>query len=264
LTLLIALLLVGLVGGSRLKKSQFFSLIAVVVLATSLLIGMRGYRTFLRTDGSLGDLVKISLSFPVDQMLGDFAGFEGTVYVIQNMGSVEPWYGTRILYNAVILPIPRLLWRQKPLPPEFTWSYILGDVNSTGGWEWRSGYYLDPWYNSKVKGSVGWALEEWGWLGLLINFLITGLVFGWIERRFACSSHSAPWIATYAIAYAANLMLGRNTAFDYVVVYSFIFFIPYAFVERLTRTKGCPRPSESSPANRHPVYPNSFSYRGRN
>jgi hypothetical protein len=229
LNLGVGLLAVGFVeyAGVRMGRRTQVLLATMAVSALLLLLAMRGNRQFLQSGDSAIDAFNTTFSQPVDAALGDFAGFEGTWYTIYTLDTLTPRYGTGIIYNLVFQQIPRVLWTDKPLGVQFTWGAVLGNED-TSIWEGSMAATSDSiWFNTAVKGSIGYALEEWGWLGIAVNFFLTGLFFGWAEKRFAISSHSAAWVAFYASVYAFIIMQGRNALFDYLNIYFLVFFLPY-------------------------------------
>jgi hypothetical protein len=149
------------------------------------------------------------------------------------MADVNPYFGASIIYRFFVLPIPRLLWTEKPLKAEFTWDYVVeGSVESS---RWRAGLTkIDDfiWFNTAVKGSIGYALEEWGWFGIPINFFITGLFFGYVEKRFLASRFTPAWLATFGVTFALVTMQGRSDLFEFLIVYLLIFYCPYWLIER--------------------------------
>ena len=237
LNLAIGLAIVGLLSISKHKKRDLGRFVITMFLAFSallLLLSMRGYRDFFRSGGTIFDAVQATNTLPLDQKLGDFAGFEGTWYLIHTYDYISPKYGAGIFYQNFVLPIPRLLWINKPLKVEFTWGTLVNGINLSFS-KWRRGLTSAKdflWYNTAVKGSIGDAIEEWGWAGLIINFVLTGIFFAWIEKRFANSDFSPAWLASYAVAYAFIAMQGRNSIFEYLIIYLLIFFIPYYFFQR--------------------------------
>jgi hypothetical protein len=229
LNLGVGLLVVGFVefAGAGMGRRTQALLATLVVAALLLLLAMRGDRQFLQSGNSAIDAFNTTFSQPVDSALGDFAGFEGTWYTIHTLDTFTPRYGTGIIYNLVFQQIPRIVWADKPLGVQFTWGGILG-TEDTSVWQGSMAATSDSiWFNTAVKGSIGYALEEWGWLGIAVNFFLTGLFFGWVEKRFAASSHSAAWVAFYASVYGFIIMQGRNALFDYLNIYFLAFFLPY-------------------------------------
>ena len=237
LNLAIGLAIVAIINPIRSKikvkiKIQAISAVIILVTAFSLLLLMRNNRMFARTGGSLEDILQSTISVPIDQTLGDFAGFEGAWYSIHYFDSIKPYYGASIFYRYLILPIPRLLWPEKPLKVEFTWASLFSTGTNTT--KWRSALINADdyvWYNTAVKGSIGYALEEWGWIGIPINFFFTGLFFALIEKKFILSDFSPAWISTYAATYALITAQGRNDLFEFLLVFLLIFYLPFIFIQ---------------------------------
>jgi hypothetical protein len=214
-------------------KRQVVGAVGLGIAALVLLLIMRGNRMFFQQGISIVDLAQTSTSSPVDEIFGDFSGFEGTWYTVHYADKIEPYYGTSIIYRNSVLLIPRLLWPDKPLKVEFTWSSLLGGLDSSN--RWRAGLTnVDDyvWYNTAVKGAIGYALEEWGWPGLAINFFITGLFFAFVERRFGRSNFSPAWLAAYGATYALVSMQGRNDLFEFLIIYFLIFYLPFMVIQK--------------------------------
>lgn len=234
--LAIGLAVVAVLLGYRLKhgsKIRTTLVIALGLVALFLLITMRSDRFFLQSGRSFNDLASTSYSQSIDAVLGDFSGFEGTWYMVDKVDEMEPFYGASIVYRNAVLLVPRLLWPGKPLKAEFTWENLLlgGDAST----KWRDGLVSVEdyvWYNTAVRGSIGYALEEWGWIGIPINFFVTGLFFAYVEKRFCYSSQSPAWLAAYGATYALITMQGRNDLFEFLMVYTLIFYLPYYYVSR--------------------------------
>lgn len=242
LNLAIGLMVVAIASGKQTKKStrlQTGGAILLAITALAILITMRSQRDFLQQGKTISNTVQTASSLPADALLGDFSGFEGTWYTIHTFSSVEPFFGASIIYRNFLLPIPRIIWKEKPLKAEFTWSSLMNGKSSL---RWRDGLSNPDdyvWYNTAVKGSIGYALEEWGWLGIPLNFFLTGLFFAFIERRFAASDLSPAWMAAHGATYALVTMQGRNDIFEFLLVYAFIFYIPYSIIQKWSSTKMC-------------------------
>lgn len=217
-------------------KRQVTVLLVLATGAVVLLLAMRGTRNFAQEGLSLSELTTTAVQRPIDEVLADFAGFEGTWHTIRNIDEINPYYGASIFYRFLVLPIPRMLWPDKPLKVEFSWNTLVEGEQASS--RWRAGLVNVNdfiWFNTAVKGSIGYAIEEWGWIGIPINFFLTGLFFGYIERRFVRSSLSPTWLSIYAITYAIITMQGRNDLFEFLIVYILIFYLPYWLIERQIR-----------------------------
>ena len=231
---LAAIAILGSGDSKRRSDGRQWTPILLVLGTVLLIILIRGNRNFARQGASMTEVVMSSRTLSLDQQLGDFAGFEGTWYTMSEIGNITPRYGAGIVYQFFVLPIPRLLWPSKPLKPEFSLATLYYGGNP-GNSIWRGSVGGDSdflWYNTAVKGSIGYALEEWGWPGIFINFFLTGLLFAWIERAVMRSNRSPAWLAFYGSAYALVSMQGRNDIFEFLLVYALVFFFPYWFIQR--------------------------------
>jgi len=232
-----------LISSSKEKsKIRFKNILIILIptLALLLLVTMRANRMFFqnsKNNKGISDLVQRTYSQHIDQVLGDFSGFEGTWFVVHYANNTDHLYGAGIFYNYFILPIPRLLWNTKPLKAEFTWGVLLDSSNLWAS-KWRRGLTRVTdfiWYNTAVKGSIGYAIEEWDWAGIGLNFILTGLFFGWMEKRYVTSAQTPVTVATYAATYGLISMQGRNSLFDYLLIYMLIFYIPYGVIGKILR-----------------------------
>lgn len=215
----------------RVSLRQGLLVLSIAVLSITLLILMRSNREFLRQGESFDVLVEGLQTSSVDNALGDFSGFEGTWFVVSTMGNRRPLFGSSMVYNILIKPIPRLLWRGKPLLREFTWYDLFQDQSYQSYLYTTLGVSEDLWYKGPVRGSIGYALEEWGWAGIAMTFIITGLFLGWIQSRVSRANWNNPaWIAAYAATYGMIGMLGRNDLFYLLTHHILLFYLPYFLI----------------------------------
>ena len=220
----------------------------VAIASIILLILMRSDREFARKGKSIDSLVEGVQSTTIDNALGDFSGFEGTWFMISTMNYRTPLYGSSIIYNLFIKPIPRIIWKGKILLRDFTWSDILNNDSYESYLYTTLGKSEDLWYQGPVRGSIGYALEEWGWVGLAINFIITGLFLGWIQTRVLVADQDNPaWIAAYAATYGLIGLLGRNDLFSVLTYHVLLFYIPYALINYLAKRYPLGYPSRRQP-----------------
>ena len=215
----------------RFSRTQAIALVLGVLAAAGLLVGMRSNRFFLQQDESFVETLRQTVELPVDQVLGDFAGFEGTWYVYRTMQQRTPRYGTTLLYQFVVKPVPRIWWRGKPFPGEFSWNYVASYLGYRPQPDWAVDIFgLDDthFFTGASRGSIGDALWEWGWPGVFINFFATGLFLAWMERRLLRSQLSVPWMASYAATYGMIAMLARDAIYsNQSTLFIIIFYAPY-------------------------------------
>jgi hypothetical protein len=112
------------------------------------------------------------------------AGFEPTLFHLLTDPRSE--MGTQYLYYYFIKPIPRVLWPGKGTP--FTWPEKLRGVE------------MDPalGFMGAAPGAVGMAYEEWGWLGIPFEFLLTG----WMLRKWEEAVRRRPGSLHIVLGYA--------------------------------------------------------------
>ncbi len=216
---------------NRVFIKQGIIVIPIAIASVFLLLLMRTNREFIKRGESVGSLVEGMQTTSIDNAIGDFSGFEGTWFVISTINYRKPLYGSSIIYNLFVKPVPRILWNGKLLVREFTWYDIFNHYSYESYLYSILGESEDLWYAGAVRGSIGFALEEWGWAGLAINFIITGLFLGWIQNRVSTAQASNPvWIATYAATYGMIGLLGRNDLFSVLTNHIFLFYLPYALL----------------------------------
>ncbi len=215
----------------RVTIKQGMLVFSLAMVSVGVLIFMRSNREFLRQGETIDVLVEGVQTASVDNALGDFSGFEGTWFMVSTIGYRTPMYGSSIVYNLLIKPIPRILWRGKFLLREFTWYDIFTDRSYEAYLYSTLGKSEDLWYQGPVRGSIGYALEEWGWAGVAINFILTGIFLGWVQMRVLSANRNNPvWIATYAATYGLIGMLGRNDLFGVLTNHILLFYLPYALI----------------------------------
>jgi oligosaccharide repeat unit polymerase len=126
----------------------------------------------------------------------DIMGYETTLYHLQH--DREPAWGTHYLYYFVLQPIPRLLWHSKPIPTTLAdqWFGIEPDTR-----------YLQL---GLAPGAVGMAFQQWGWLGIPLEFIFTGWFFRRAEE-WAMRRHRHPHVL---LGYAGLFSLLPQVARD--------------------------------------------------
>jgi hypothetical protein len=125
----------------------------------------------------------------------DISGFETTVYMIETRQ--RPTYGMYYAYFYFIKPIPRTLWKSKPLPPDLA--------------EWVVGVQEDTKFFGLAAGSIGDALFAWGWIGIPLEFFLTGWAFRRLERRCVDQQPTVSAMLAYAGFFSLLPQLGRDS-----------------------------------------------------
>jgi len=224
LTLIIGLASMFLLGQQRTRVKQLTILTIALGTFYFVFLAIGFDRVGFVESGDLSRNIGMLRQEHYYDMLGDFAGFEGTIYQVNTIHEEKPDYGTSLIYNLIIQPIPRIIWHNKPLPPEFTWNYILGRNRDSE--EYRVGEGM-LFYTNQVKGHVGYALQEFGYPGVALLFLLEGWLLGVVELWYARSNKGPCEVATYSVCYVLLIFTGRNTLFDYLSRYVIYFIIPY-------------------------------------
>lgn len=226
LTFICALAIVALIRNPRFRVTAHLGLAGVISIVFISFLVIGADRVSFSATRDISANVEALQTGGVDRLIGDFAGFEGTCYAVNRVAEVRETYGARNFYSLFILPIPRFIWPGKPLPPEFTWEYLF-----TG--ELLEGYRsedFDLFSNTQVKGHVGYAMEDWGWAGPIVTFFLTGMLYGWIEKKFWQSNGNPTAIAAYAVAYSLLLYSGRNMVTDNLIRFIVFYFVPYGLL----------------------------------
>jgi len=202
-------------AGSRLKAKQVVMIgfgVLVVLCMFPFLGMMRGMKQQLGLNASSfsGDLVRMTMTQtdPLDMMqtyLGTnsaISGFEPSYYHLTV--DTRPKWGTVYLYQYIFQPIPRVLFPGK------------GD-----GYSWARdllGVDVDPRVIAigMAPGAVGGAFEEWGWIGIPAEFLFTGWLIGWAEKR-ARRKPRLPYVQVgYAGLYSMMQAMGRSPLLNWI------------------------------------------------
>lgn len=126
----------------------------------------------------------------------DIQGFETTLYQLESQD--RPSWGTHYIYYYLLKPIPRVLWPSKP-------------VQWTLGRDW---FGIQPDYRiltiGYTLGSIGTAYQQWGWLGIVFEFALTG----WLFRRLERSAFASLNQYHIGLAYAGFFSLLPQVARD--------------------------------------------------
>ncbi len=224
LVLVAGVLAVEVLRGGRMlaSKARLFVTLGTTCLVLLMLVAMRQNRFFLSEGQGIAHAASDTFSLPIDRATGDLDGFEPTWVTMHQVGSLDKTYGLDILYTNLIVLIPRQIWPGKPWPTDFTWHRVFHVGEPV---------VQDRWPIGAVRGTVGDALQQWGWPGLFINFYLTGLMLAWAERRYRCSPKTPAVIAGYGAAYALLPLLGRDTIWHVLPDYLYLFTAPYLLVD---------------------------------
>ncbi len=172
-----------LIEKSGVKSSQALAVgsgVLVVLMLFPLMGMLRGLRKRMGIDSKDALSIMKSGTAPQDLLrsyLGtnsSISGFETTLdHLVSDQRSE---LGTQYLYYYFIQPIPRIIWEGKGTP--FTWPEKLRGIE------------VDPRLGlmGAAPGSIGMAYEQWGWLGIPFEFLLTGLII----RKWEEAAHRRP------------------------------------------------------------------------
>jgi hypothetical protein len=173
---------------------------------------------------------KMSAADILDALLSthsSITGFELSLYHI--LVDKRPHLGTEYLYYYFIQPIPRIIWHGKGSPYE--WPY------------WLLGIDWDPIpaLAGQAAGSIGHAFMEWGWTGIVAEFLFTGFLMRWAEERARRKTDAAYAQLAYAGFYGILPGLGRESvltmlAFKWLQVYGLTVIILW-FIHRAAQAR---------------------------
>lgn len=124
-------------------------------------------------------------------------GFESTMSHVTNDSRSD--LGVFYLYYYVIKPVPRIIWPGKGTP--YTWAEQLRGIEA------------DPLMAiiGAAPGSIGMAYQEWGWLGIPFEFILTG----WLLRKSEEAARRRPNALHVQLGYAGLYsmvpQLGRDS-----------------------------------------------------
>lgn len=246
---LFSIWLIRVTRNQRVRR-QTILIVILVLSGVILLISMRANRDFLQKGSTPLEAARKTSQLPVDQLIGDFSGFEGSWYMFRALNYREPRYGASLIYQFIVKPIPRIIWSGKPYPADFTWGTIFGySTRSTRTAEMEE----STWYTGPVKGAIGEAIAEWGLFGIPVNFFLTGLFLAWMERRLSVSKSSPLWLAAYGTTYGMLSLLARDSIFNnQISTYLLFFYAPYVIINWGIK--------HSSQVNRNAVIRYQYSY----
>lgn len=202
----------------KLKLRQLAVLIVFVIGGLALVPTLGSNREYFRQSGwSANDVIENSTTGWIDST-SPVAGFESTLYFLQLVPDHYPYaYGATYMYRYFIQWIPRILWREKPVPTDLV------------GWS-------DPALYGSAPGAIGDAYWNFGWPGIIIFFFLTGFILNWVEKRYEASEKSPAMIAAYAAFYATMIHLGRDSLFYMLPTY-LQFWGPAFFIARWLEIK---------------------------
>jgi hypothetical protein len=197
----------------RIGKERSHALVisagVLVILMLFPLMGMlRGVKTELRT-GSLFSRDAISMmtskADPQDLLSAyvgtdsSISGFETTLdHLVTDPRSD---LGAQYLYFYFFQPIPRIIWPGKGTA--YTWAEKL------------RGVVFDPMLGliNGAPGAIGMAYEEWGWLGIPFEFILTGLIIRKWEEAARRRPRALHIQLGYAGLYSMLPQLARDSLF---------------------------------------------------
>jgi hypothetical protein len=145
----------------------------------------------------------------------DFANleaFEFMVYAVPQRSGTYDYF----LSNLRILtePIPRALWKNKPLGDPFPRFYL-----------YDYGTFIAL---ASSMPAIGW--YEWGYLGIVIWSAFFAWVYGAAYRRFARSRQSNVAVLSYAILLSTTILAFRDGALITVIKLAFYSFTPLILI----------------------------------
>jgi hypothetical protein len=133
--------------------------------------------------------------------------------------------GTQYLYYYVFQPVPRIIWPGKGTP--YSWPEEL------------RGVAVDPLLGliCAAPGSIGMAYSQWGWLGIPLEFILTGLIFRKAEEAARRRPQALHIQLGYAGLYSLLPQLGRDSLFLMISnFWLFKFGIPVFFLWRMHKS----------------------------
>ncbi|MBU2531777.1 MAG: hypothetical protein KKB37_03480 [Alphaproteobacteria bacterium] len=178
-----------------------FRLLEIVVLATilfSFLHSLRYLREYLRLEDPEGEITLAGFSFIRGLSLSlHLQEFDAFMLSLQDAGHLFNFRGGQDFWNGLISWIPRFV-----LPDRDT--YFIG------------GWFRQVYEPSRVNGWPITPLGSWwvnfGHLGIPLGGLVTGILAGMVDRRYAGGLTSHPWCAAAAAAIAFFMIdAGFNT-----------------------------------------------------
>ncbi len=194
-------------GVTRRQVLVLVSSVALLLMlfpALSAFRGLKEMRHISAASFSSEDLSLFKMGADPETMIQTYAGtnssitgFEQTLTHLIN--DPRPELGTQYLYFYFIKPIPRILWPGKGTP--YTWPEKLVGVQA------------DPLLAliGAAPGSIGMAYQQWGWLGIPFEFLLTGWVIRKMEEATRRRTNALHITLAYAGLYSLIPQLGRDS-----------------------------------------------------
>lgn len=208
---------IGYLGGRRrtLQLAVIGVAVAITVLVLFPLLGV--LRTLQREGYSLSDLSPqvvrsmTSKRASAEAWFGtesDLAGFEESAYYLAI--DEKATLGVDYFWQYFIRPVPRVLWPGKGLP--ITWIQAL------------RGIPYDPRVEmiGMAPGSVGVAFREWRWFGIVLEFVLTGVLFRAFEEWARRKPEAAYAQLAYVGLFSLIPQLGRDSII-YLIAYRYLF-----------------------------------------
>jgi hypothetical protein len=182
----VMLLMVGMLFYMRRGTRPKLSVLAASATVGFLFVGWLGWvRSYFRSGGGTGSL-DFSFSRLVSSALSDARIFETFAAVLRTIPDFAPYAGLRPLVYPFILPVPRLLWPDKPPP---TWIKDIGAALGTP--------------ESETLGAMvphfGEYYIAFGWPGLVVGSFLFGMAVKALWRWYQADPTN-PWRqALYAL-----------------------------------------------------------------
>ena len=130
-----------------------------------------------------------------------------------------------------------MLWPEKPLSVA-DWSFV----------KWLGINFAprDLTRYAAAPGAIGEAYLQYGFIGIIIIFWLTGVCLSWAQRLFIGLSGSPAVESGYAILYGSMCLLGRDSFFSFLPFYILFTGIPLGLAYLIER-----RISPDKPVKQH-------------
>jgi hypothetical protein len=236
---LLGLLLIWIWTGQRKKFSLrkgilLISLMAPAVLSFSLIQQQRDYFTATAVDPDrlIEDTLREEIYLSWIRSDSPIAGFEATVFLLQTLRSFD--YGLGYVYYIFLQPIPRILWPGKPTAASMVpWvnSFFGYTTPADPGEAYDAERGILPEFYGSAPGAVGDGYKQGSWAGIVLVFLLSGLLLRGLEETFERSSQSPAVVMGYASCFAVLVQCGRESVIYLISVWLFnygaVFLIAY-------------------------------------
>jgi O-antigen polysaccharide polymerase Wzy len=223
-------------GAAKVTSSQIAAIggaVVVILMLFPLLSDWRGLKNQLHlnvTSVSKDTLMMVGAGTDPQDLLQTYmgtnsaiTGFEQSLSHIVN--DPRPEFGTQYLYFYLFKPIPRILWPGKGTP--YSWPKRLLGIED------------DPLLTSigAAPGAIGMAYEQWGWIGIIFEFMLTGFVIRKAEEAALLRPGALHVQLGYAGLYSMVPQLGRDSLLYMISSFwLFKFGIPVLILWRMART----------------------------